>query len=142
MLKKRKEREFDGTGTTHTDEGGAQQPRVMQDAAGILGELHSLVTQGVPPLPLVIASVEEGGGATSGYHVGGAPHHHHHHQQQLFSAGGGGHEGAAVGSNLGDEDLSYEGDLNRTKFIMKNGCCRECMKAFSKTGKVSAVAVS
>lgn len=24
-----------------------------------------------------------------------------------------------------------------TKFIMKNGCCRECMKAFSKNGKVS-----
>jgi hypothetical protein len=22
------------------------------------------------------------------------------------------------------------------KFIMKNGCCRDCMKAFSKTGKV------
>jgi hypothetical protein len=21
------------------------------------------------------------------------------------------------------------------KFIMKNGCCRECMRAFSKTGK-------
>ena len=23
------------------------------------------------------------------------------------------------------------------KFIMKNGCCRECMRAFSKSGKVS-----
>jgi hypothetical protein len=34
-----------------------------------------------------------------------------------------------------DDDLSYEGDLQKTKFIMKNGCCRECMKAFSKTGK-------
>lgn len=36
-----------------------------------------------------------------------------------------------------DDDLSYEKDLRDTKFIMKNGCCRECMKAFSKTGKVS-----
>jgi hypothetical protein len=26
-------------------------------------------------------------------------------------------------------------DLRDTNFIMKNGCCRECMKAFSKTGK-------
>lgn len=35
-----------------------------------------------------------------------------------------------------DDDLSYDGDnLKLTKFIMKNGCCRECMKAFSKTGK-------
>ena len=24
----------------------------------------------------------------------------------------------------------------RAKFIMKNGCCRDCMKAFSKNGKV------
>jgi hypothetical protein len=24
-----------------------------------------------------------------------------------------------------------------TKFIMKNGCCRDCMKAFSKNGKVT-----
>ena len=23
------------------------------------------------------------------------------------------------------------------KFVMKNGCCRECMRAFSKSGKVS-----
>ena len=30
-----------------------------------------------------------------------------------------------------------EKDLRDTNFIMKNGCCRECMKAFSKTGKVS-----
>ena len=29
-----------------------------------------------------------------------------------------------------------EKDLRDTNFIMKNGCCRECMKAFSKTGKV------
>ena len=36
-----------------------------------------------------------------------------------------------------DGDLdSYEGTLKMTKFIMKNGCCRDCMKAFSKTGKV------
>ena len=28
-----------------------------------------------------------------------------------------------------------EQDLNN--FVMKNGCCRECMRAFSKTGKVS-----
>ena len=33
------------------------------------------------------------------------------------------------------DDESYEGSLKMTKFIMKNGCCRECMKAFSKTGK-------
>ena len=25
---------------------------------------------------------------------------------------------------------------------MKNGCCRECMKAFSKTGKVSSALLS
>jgi len=34
-----------------------------------------------------------------------------------------------------DLDL-FEGGLKNVKFIMKNGCCRECMKAFSKTGKV------
>jgi hypothetical protein len=38
-----------------------------------------------------------------------------------------------------DDDLSYEKDLRDTKFIMKNGCCRECMKAFSKNGKVSII---
>ena len=39
-------------------------------------------------------------------------------------------DGAVVGgaANLGKVD---------SKFIMKNGCCRECLKAFSKTGKVS-----
>ena len=31
-------------------------------------------------------------------------------------------------------NLPLRGSSN---FIMKNGCCRECMKAFSKTGKVS-----
>ncbi len=36
---------------------------------------------------------------------------------------------------MDDDDESYEGALKLTKFIMKNGCCRECMKAFSKTGK-------
>ena len=35
----------------------------------------------------------------------------------------------------GGELDDYEGSLKMTKFIMKNGCCRECMKAFSKTGK-------
>lgn len=40
------------------------------------------------------------------------------------------------GVSVDDDLLSYEGDLNQTKFIMKNGCCRECMKAFSKNGKV------
>ena len=35
-----------------------------------------------------------------------------------------------------DGDLAEEMKLTE-KFIMKNGCCRECMKAFSKTGKVS-----
>lgn len=32
---------------------------------------------------------------------------------------------------------NYDQSLKNVKFIMKNGCCRECMKAFSKTGKVS-----
>jgi hypothetical protein len=44
------------------------------------------------------------------------PHHHQQNHQE-------------------EDDLSYEGDLKLTKFIMKNGCCRECMKAFSKNGK-------
>ena len=35
----------------------------------------------------------------------------------------------AYGDEVGEED-------GTEKFIMKNGCCRECMKAFSKTGKV------
>lgn len=40
----------------------------------------------------------------------------------------------------GEDDMdSYEGTLKMTKFIMKNGCCRDCMKAFSKTGKVNPV---
>lgn len=26
-------------------------------------------------------------------------------------------------------------DSEEKRFIMKNGCCRECMRAFSKTGK-------
>ena len=26
-------------------------------------------------------------------------------------------------------------DLERKNFVMKNGCCRDCMRAFSKTGK-------
>ena len=30
-----------------------------------------------------------------------------------------------------------DSSLKNVKFIMKNGCCKECMKAFSKTGKVS-----
>ena len=37
-----------------------------------------------------------------------------------------------------DGDLAEEMKLTE-KFIMKNGCCRECMKAFSKTGKVSKI---
>ena len=46
-------------------------------------------------------------------------------------------------------NIIYEGDkeesdmedfmLKDNKFIMKNGCCRECMKAFSKSGKVSII---
>ena len=26
-------------------------------------------------------------------------------------------------------------NINNNNFIMKNGCCRDCMKAFSKNGK-------
>lgn len=29
---------------------------------------------------------------------------------------------------------NYTDDENK-KFVMKNGCCRDCMRAFSKTGK-------
>jgi len=41
----------------------------------------------------------------------------------------------------GDNNSDYESyndnlsDNIKMKFIMKNGCCRECMKAFSKSGK-------
>ena len=37
-------------------------------------------------------------------------------------------------------DAEHSADIDEadpTKFVMKNGCCRECMRAFSKTGKVS-----
>ena len=33
------------------------------------------------------------------------------------------------------ETLPYFPNNNPTKFIMKNGCCKECMRAFSKSGK-------
>lgn len=36
-----------------------------------------------------------------------------------------------------DHDELDSVELKNAKFIMKNGCCKECMKAFSKTGKVS-----
>ena len=32
-------------------------------------------------------------------------------------------------------DVNKEMSSNANKLIMKNGCCRECMKAFSKSGK-------
>ena len=34
-----------------------------------------------------------------------------------------------------DEELDHY-EINMASFNMKNGCCRECMKAFSKSGKV------
>lgn len=56
----------------------------------------------------------------------GGHHHHHHGDAPEFEDDG--------------VDLdSYDGSLKTAKFIMKNGCCRECMKAFSKTGKVSLI---
>ena len=33
------------------------------------------------------------------------------------------------------ETLPYFPNNNPSKFIMKNGCCKECMRAFSKSGK-------
>ena len=36
-------------------------------------------------------------------------------------------------------DSSIPEELKLDKFVMKNGCCRECMKAFSKSGKVSDI---
>ncbi len=34
------------------------------------------------------------------------------------------------------DDKKYKSDkIEDKQFIMKNGCCRECMRAFSKTGK-------
>ena len=36
---------------------------------------------------------------------------------------------------LDEEELG--GNLKMTRFIMKNGCCKDCMKALSKSGKVS-----
>lgn len=35
--------------------------------------------------------------------------------------------------------VGHRSNKSRTSFIMKNGCCRECMKAFSRTGKVSDI---
>ena len=37
-----------------------------------------------------------------------------------------------------NEQLDFDYRVEKSeKFTMKNGCCRECMKAFSKNGKVS-----
>lgn len=34
------------------------------------------------------------------------------------------------------EDKKYKSeDIDDKHFVMKNGCCRDCMRAFSKTGK-------
>jgi hypothetical protein len=33
------------------------------------------------------------------------------------------------------ESKNRRNESEEKKFIMKNGCCRECMRAFSKTGK-------
>ena len=43
------------------------------------------------------------------------------------------------GGELNEEGDEYESEKyeRAEKFSLKNGCCRECMKAFSKTGKVS-----
>ena len=58
--------------------------------------------------------------------------HHSHHPQHNNSAA---NEPDLHKHYNDEEDFdSYEG-LKAAKFIMKNGCCRECMKAFSKTGK-------
>jgi hypothetical protein len=42
---------------------------------------------------------------------------------------------SAFDSSSQDDKDSKSG--SNDDFIMKNGCCRECMKAFSKNGKVS-----
>ena len=39
----------------------------------------------------------------------------------------------AVSEKESDGDLNSK--LKKTQFVMKNGCCMECMKAFSKNGK-------
>ena len=48
-------------------------------------------------------------------------------------------EEEVYGGELIEEDADY-GEEKNEKFTLKNGCCRECMKAFSKSGKVSTQA--
>ena len=38
---------------------------------------------------------------------------------------------------IGPRSTTAVNPMRTSTFIMKNGCCRECMKAFSKSGKVS-----
>lgn len=33
------------------------------------------------------------------------------------------------------EEFDDKREIDRKVFVMKNGCCRDCMRAFSKTGK-------
>ena len=46
-------------------------------------------------------------------------------------------KGSNKNSDILNSPKSDEGknEEDKTKFIMKNGCCRDCMRAFSKTGK-------
>lgn len=49
-------------------------------------------------------------------------------------------EGSQNGEKQDPEAGSVTGHkhkMGEKEFTMKNGCCRECMKAFSKNGKVS-----
>jgi hypothetical protein len=55
-------------------------------------------------------------------------------EEPIYNEGGCEEEDEYEIGGLGDD---IEGTLKRTKIIMKNGCCRDCMKAFSKTGRVS-----
>jgi hypothetical protein len=41
---------------------------------------------------------------------------------------------SSIDSQREDEDIDKRG-IDRKAFVMKNGCCRDCMRAFSKTGK-------
>jgi len=44
--------------------------------------------------------------------------------------------GGGARDTLGDLNADKDGCLQKhNRFVIKNGCCRECMKAFSKQGK-------
>jgi len=42
---------------------------------------------------------------------------------------------AAEKKDHADDELDRQGFSEKERFVIKNGCCRECMKAFSKQGK-------